>query len=243
MKLGYIKKTNEEFIEELFLINDKITPLDEYAGCLTKIRCKCKICNHIWSVTPNNLLRGHGCPICWDNNRSIKFRKSHEKFMEELSLISDTIEILGRYNGEHDKIKCKCKKCECIWDSTPNRLLRQNGGCPHCNFSKGENKIRSILERLGINYIEQHRFAECKNKRPLPFDFYLPEYNACIEYQGGQHFFAVDYFGGEDKLLYQQKNDSIKKNFCENNKINLVIIPYWDEDNAENILHKRVLCC
>lgn len=60
----------------------------------------------------------------------------------------------------------------------------------------------------------------------LPFDFYLPDYNLCIEFNGIQHYRAVEYFGGVKKFKAQQKNDKIKKKYCDDNNISLIIIRY-----------------
>ena len=63
----------------------------------------------------------------------------------------------------------------------------------------------------------------------------------CIEYNGRQHYEAIDYFGGEKHYESQIKHDKIKANYCLNNKINLLIIPYWDIDNIEYILNKELI--
>lgn len=235
-----IRKTHEEFITELFLINSNIEVLGEYIGCMTKIKCKCKIDGHIWYITPNNLLSGHGCPVCKGRKTSEIFKTTHDDFIRKLHLINNDIEILSEYTRTHDKIKCKCKIDDYVWTTTPHHLL-EGYGCPKCNSSIGEKTICDILQELKINYIEQYRFDDCRNKRPLPFDFYLPDYNTCIEYQGGQHYFAVKYFGGQDKFEDQQKKDKIKRDYCSNNNINLIEIPYWEFNNIKNIIKENVL--
>ena len=62
---GKIKdKTTKYFIQEMKKINDDIEILGKYKGTGVKIKCRCKIDNHIWYATPNNLLNNHGCPKC-----------------------------------------------------------------------------------------------------------------------------------------------------------------------------------
>ena len=99
-----------------------------------------------------------------------------------------------------------------------------------CLKSKGENKIIQILKNLSIDFISQIKFDECKDKKHLPFDFYLPEYNCCIEYDGEQHFKPVNHFGGEQQFKRRQKNDKIKTEYCIENDIRLIRIPYTDYD-------------
>ena len=62
-------------------------------------------------------------------------------------------------------------------------------------------------------------FEDCIDKRPLPFDFYLPEYNICIEYQGQQHYYPVEIFGGKNAFESQVLRDNIKREYCQKNNI------------------------
>ena len=62
-----------------------------------------------------------------------------------------------------------------------------------------------------------------------PFDFYLPIYNMCIEYQGRQHFDDIIGWGGSNLLELIKKHDRIKYDFCQNNNINLLVINYYDD--------------
>lgn len=110
--------------------------------------------------------------------------------------------------------------------------------CPICSYSKGESKISTFLDYHKIEYISQHSFPDCKNILNLLFDFYLEKYNLCIEYNGGQHYKPVKFFGGIESFKLQAKRDEIKRKYCEENNINLLIIPYWDYDNIENILEE-----
>jgi len=108
--------------------------------------------------------------------------------------------------------------------------IHSKNGCPKCRESKGEKAIRIYLETNNIKYESQKRFEECIDKNTLPFDFYLPEYNVCIEYDGEQHFKAIKYFGGEKKFKETQNHDLIKKNYCEKNNIKLIRFRFDDLD-------------
>ena len=109
-------------------------------------------------------------------------------------------------------------------------------GCPICNSSKGELKIKRILDKKSIKYIQQKKFDECMKIKPLPFDFYLPENNICIEYDGRQHFEPIKMFGGNKAFKIRTENDKIKNQYCYDNGIKLIRIPYWEKDNISNIL-------
>lgn len=117
--------------------------------------------------------------------------------------------------------------------------LKQGIGCPICSESKGERVIRSYLEKNNIEFSQEHRFDNCKYKRSLPFDFFIPEYNLCIEFDGIQHFEENHYFGGKSALKSTQTRDRIKNKFCEENNIDLLRIPYYELDNIDKILDKK----
>ena len=61
-------------------------------------------------------------------------------------------------------------------------------GCQKCNNSVGEIMVSNFLSENNIIFQEQYKFDECRNKKPLPFDFYLSDLNICIEYDGEFHY-------------------------------------------------------
>lgn len=87
-------------------------------------------------------------------------------------------------------------------------------------------------------------FLDCCNIKPLPFDFYLPEYNVCIEYDGIQHFEPTRFNKkmtieeANDNFIQQKFRDEIKNNYCKNNNIKLLRIPYTEYDNIEKVINK-----
>ena len=113
-------------------------------------------------------------------------------------------------------------------------------GCPICNESIGEKLIRDFLTKSNINFNTQYKFTNCKDTRELPFDFYLSDYNTCIEYNGIQHYKPVEYFGGSASLLSQQNRDKIKSKYCNENNINLIIIKYTE--NLSKSLKEIIQC-
>ena len=71
----------------------------------------------------------------------------------------------------------------------------------------------------------------------MPFDFYLPNYNLCIEFDGAQHYRPVF---GEHNFEQTQKHDKIKNEYCESHNIELLRIPYWEGSNSENIIKNKL---
>lgn len=230
------RKDEKKFLEELKETNPNIKIIGKYVNSKTHIKIKCKICGWDWKMTPNNLLRGYGCPRCAKQLKD----KTTDYFKWELSLINKDIVVLGEYVGANKLIKLKCKKCSNKWANSPSHLLGGQG-CPKCNASKGEKEVEEVLNKLSIRHIREYRFDDCKNgHHTLPFDFYLPDYDACIEYDGEQHFKPIDYFGGEKAFIRRQKNDTIKNKYCKSNKIKLIRIPYTIADIEKFILKHLV---
>ena len=190
-------------------------------------------CGHEWHAKVSNRANGNECPICAN-----KLPKTQEKYIQDIMKINPDIEVIGRYINNNTPILHRCKIDGEEFEAYPHNIL--NGqGCPICKESSGERHIRHYLQEHNIQFKTQYKFDDCKRKRCLPFDFYLPEYNICIEYDGRQHFEPVDVFGGEERLVEIQQNDSIKNQYCEKNHIKLLRIRY--DDNVRQILDDIVL--
>lgn len=242
---GNVKLTHDEFIEDMKQLHPNIEFYGVYVNNRTKIDAKCKICGNEWKTDQSHLKQGTGCPRCSWNKMADRTRKSLDDFVSELYSINPLIEVVGDYISSKTPIECNCKMCGKTWSSTPNNLLGGTG-CPKCNISKGESKIGEALDFMGIQYETQKKFAECRDKRKLPFDFYISSLNICIEYDGIQHFEPTTFGGVKcyDEAVEQFKQckqrDEIKNKYCENNGIKLIRIPYTEFDNIEKILSENL---
>jgi len=103
-------------------------------------------------------------------------------------------------------------------------------------MSSGEYAIKGVLDAMKVNYQREMRFADCKSTNSLPFDFYLPQHMAAIEYDGKQHFEPIEYFGGQSTLERTQRHDAIKNAYCESNNIRLLRIKYTDFDRIQELI-------
>lgn len=121
-------------------------------------------------------------------------------------------------------------KCECGQEKDVLSQSLRNGKSVSCgnhsNISKGNVKIAEILDENGIEYEIEKKFATCVDKRYLPFDFYV-ENKYLIEYDGEQHFNKDSIFDYE----YTHNHDLIKSQWCKDNHIKLIRIPYTHYDN------------
>jgi len=131
------------------------------------------------------------------------------------------------YQSVTEKIVIICKKHGEFNQLAEDHL--KGIGCPICNTSKGEQKIKEYLDSKYIMFIHQKKFDDCIYKNKLPFDFYLLDSNICIEYDGEQHFKAVESWGGEKEFELRKIKDNIKTKYCLDNGIKLVRIKYSDD--------------
>ena len=97
-------------------------------------------------------------------------------------------------------------------------------------MSAGEKRIYNYLQRKNIKFIWQKKFKDCKDKRELPFDFYLSKYNLIVEFDGIQHYEITSRFGKEG-LEETQKHDRIKNTYCTKNNISMIRLTYVDLSN------------
>lgn len=161
-------------------------------------------------------------------------KKITNDFKHSVGDIVNDLLITGMYR----KLSYKYYNYKCIRDGYEGYIredhLEKGHGCPVCNNSIGEKCVIQYLKKHKIKFLPQYSFDDCRYKEKLYFDFYLPNYNACIEYDGIQHFEPVDFAGrGEEWANEQFKyiilRDNIKNNYCKNNGIQLCRIKYTQD--------------
>ncbi len=77
----------------------------------------------------------------------------------------------------------------------------------------------------------------------MRFDFYLPEYDILIEYDGIQHVKPFDIWGGEEGLKLRQYRDKLKTQYAIQKDIPLIRINHTIRlgkigEFLNNILHE-----
>lgn len=196
--------------------------LSEFNGVKEMVEVLNNNCGHMYKANAGNILNGSGCPICHGI-------KDDKLFKEEIKTkYGNEYTILGEYKNGLTGIKTRHNQCGHIWKPTPKTLLRERI-CPNCNKSKGEYYIQNFLEKHNIKYKREYMFDDCRNINPLPFDFAIKTDNKLklIEFDGSQHFGESNYWGNKRTFKDIQRNDKIKNNYCKENNIPLLRIPYW----------------
>ena len=219
-----------------------ISTIDDYKNCDTKLKYMCSkhgIKETTLSNFKNNTI---GCVECgWDKNANKK-RLSIDKAKEYIESLNNNIWLNpDEYINEHEKnLKIQCGSCGKIYVTRMSMYKYINTGkCPVCGQkrSRAEYKIATFLEKNNVNFIQEKYFKDCKDKQALLFDFYLPDYNLCVEFDGQQHFepkFGIDNF------VITKLHDAMKNQYCKWNNIDLLRIPYWEGNYIEQIISKKI---
>ena len=213
----------------------------------------------VWWICPKGhsyqaIIKSHsnkiGCPIC-DGKKILSgfndLMSQDPEGCKEWDYEKNTIDpaTVAKFNSQK------------AWWLCPNGhsyemlIINHSSGhrCPICNESAGEIRVQSYLQSHKINNKMQYTFPDCKYKNILPFDFAILDKNnnpiLMIEYDGEQHYRPVNFGGISDKeakenLRLTKKRDKIKTDYCKNNNIPLLRIPYWDFDKIEKILDSEL---
>lgn len=227
-----------EFIEKAKNVHGNIYDYSmvNYTGNKNKIIIKCNK-HGKFKQKPNQHLNGNGCPKCAGVGRTT------EDFIKDASYKHDDKYDYSKtiYKRYDTPIKIICP-IHGEFEQKPYIHL-MGSGCQKCSESKGEKKIALFLEKNKINFERQKIFSNCKNPktdRHLKFDFYLPNYNICIEYDGEYHYepwrLYFSKFESEIKFKEMKERDEIKNKYCANNNIKLLRIPYFEIKKIDKII-------
>lgn len=235
--------TKNEFEKQIYnLVGNEYSVIGEFYNTSTKVSLKHNVCGNEWMVLPTHFLySGSRCPYC-----DITRKKTHEDFVEIVKkLTGDEYKVLGKYVNISTKIKMKHITCGNEYYVRPCDFIHSMSRCPKCKLSKGEQNIKNFLDKHKIVYVQQKTYETLVSdtKKYLSYDFYLPDYNLLIEYQGQQHEYPVDLFGGEKKFIRQQKFDKQKRDYAKLHNISLLEIWYYNFDKIETILTEKLKLC
>ena len=239
-----IQKPKWEDIVSLFERNDYILYSTEYVNAKTKLKYVCS--NHqdigIQSVTYNNLKNGFGCKYCGIERTSAAKRLSFDE-VKNIFAHNDMILLDQEYRNTQEKLKYICKNHTEIGIQYMSTVNAYKNHCPYCNIIKGEKRILDFFLKYGIKF-EPHKSYDGLvglGGGKLSYDFYLPQYNVLIEYQGEQHEHSIDIFGGDKQFIIQKEHDNRKRVYANKNNIELLEIWYYDFKNIEDILTRKFL--
>ena len=200
--------------------------------------CKCD-CGKIICVVKSSLTQGQtkscGC-LRREKSAQHLYDISKNNYIDEignkygkLTVISKTINDLGQLRW---KCKCDCGNITIVSSNSLRSGNTQSCGC--IGKSKGEWKIEELLTKNNIIFTKE--FPVITKNRRFRFDFAIFKDNQLlyfIEYNGEQHYYPIDFFGGEEYFKYIQENDLIKEQYYIENNIPLIKIKYTQYKNLK----------
>ena len=207
----------------------------EYTGNQQKLQIQCPE-GHIFEMTWAVFRLGNRCKQCTIESYKLTYEEVKSMFESEGYKLIST-----EYINAVTPMEIECPNDHRLFASY-NSFKRGGKRCRICTpilNSKGNLEVTNILNKYNINFKPEYKFEDCKDKRALPFDFYLFDYNTCIEYDGSLHY-ETGYSETQEDLEDRQKKDNIKTQYCLDHNIKLIRIPYWDFKNIENILKQEL---
>ena len=229
--------SKEEFIKKALEVHKGKYDYSKvsYVNSVTKVCIICSKPDHgeFWQA-PHDHLEGHGCPKCSSN-----YVPTTEEWIASARKVHG-----NKYDySKVDYVNNATKVCIICpehgeFEQIPNSHTI-GCGCPKCNLSHLERSVMNYLDDVGVTYDYQKRFNWLGRQS---LDFYLPDYKVGIECQGGQHFFPVERFGGDDMFKQTLERDKRKKALCEEHGVKLLYfgnVPNYDTFLGE-VVHDDV---
>lgn len=186
--------------------------IDEYIDNAT---FQCEFKHESWTTKKSNI-KFTNCKECYG-------KITLQMVLEKLDTLKFKLLNQDEYNSSRTIGEFKCLKNH-IWKCQIHNVYSGKSECPECSTNMGEAKCKFILETIfNKKFIKTRKIIDTG----LELDMYNEELNLALEYSGIQHYiehpkFFHKYGGFEE----QQERDNYKLNFCINNNINLIIVPY-----------------
>lgn len=189
-------------------------------------KCTCE-CGNTIEVSSEHLVR-HQVISCGCEHKKLIQHDLKDMVFGELKVIEKT----DKRDGTNIIWKCRCS-CGTICEKPGSPLVKGAVKSCGCLISCGEKKISNLLSDNNIDFRHQKTYERCKypsSDHRARFDFFIDN-RYLLEYDGKQHYESVDYFGGEEKFKEQKERDAYKNQWCKENNIPLIRIPYWHLDD------------
>lgn len=147
--------------------------------------------------------------------------------------------LAERYVGSKIKLsgqlssvwECKCDCGNVVHVMYSHLVSGHTMSCGCSRNSNGEKQVCSLLKELNVEFATEYMFSDLLSNAEahLRFDFAVFKNHklvGLIEVQGLQHYEPVLYFGGQNRFLNQQQNDSLKVRYCKTHNIPLLVLDF-----------------
>ena len=212
----------------------------EYVNNHTPVCIICPIHGEFWQK-PSNHLNGGGCNKCGKISMKEKNKKSKEEFIKQSKLFFGDWFDYSKVNYVNNKTKvCLICKKHGEFYTRPDGHLTGHRGCPQCASEKNvhETILFNHLKNRYKNIDFFHSKRGIDNLGLFEIDIYDEKNKVAIEYQGDEHFEAIDFFNGEDGLNDTLERDKRKIELCENNGIKLFHFTYNKNYKKDKVSYK-----
>lgn len=236
------KKSIDEFVDQSRKIHGQKYDYKNsiYINGRSKIEIICPYHGSFWQRPDLHCIDGKGCPKCGKIQRPLSNRITQAEFLKRAKEVHGNLYDYSKsvYQTNDEKVEIICSKHGSFFQKAGNHI-RNNQGCPKCNFSKGENRVMRYLESKNIRYEYQKKFDDLKtpSKRGwLRFDFFIPNKNTVIEFDGVHHFYPCQFKNhkmSQEDFEYRKKLDNIKDNYANSKGISILRISYKDDVNEK----------
>ena len=246
----HIDNTDKDFLIKYWSDKNTVDPWSITPYSNKKVWIKCQENDYHndnggYEIVCNIFTKGGRCGYCHPSGKKPKIHPfdsfGYKHFDKVMSWHPDNDISPFRVSPScKKKFKFICPDCGYVWPVLLNNV--SNGQwCPQCASSKGEKRITKWLRLNNIDFIPQKTYSNLFGLGwgNLSYDFYLPDYNLLIEYQGRYHDGSVSHQTEED-FDKQQEHDRRKREYAKDNNIELLEIWYWDFDNIEEILKNEL---
>ena len=230
--------------------NGDLTPYDVTCNSHLKVWWKCsENATHEWDINISARNKGSGCPYCYGRYPT-----------KENNLLVCNPELALEWNYEKNnkkpkdyctnsnlKVWWKCKICGNEWESTISNRSN-NRGCPECNESKGEKKVKEVCKLYNVPHDSQFTFDDLRGISngllkfdvPIFWDEEKTQLRMLIEFDGEQHFRWIKGMMTKKDFEKLQYHDKLKNEYCKDNNIKLLRIRYDDFNKIEDILTNQI---
>ena len=239
---------NGDLKKHIKAVHDKIKDIEcPYENCDYKCSEKGMLKRHIKGF--HNKIKDIECPYencdykCSSNgNLKNHIKVVHDK-IQDCECPHDDCDFKSSQNRDlkthikaiHDKIRdFVCPNNNCGYASSYNCHLKSHLETCGDSMTRPEREVADALEMMEINYENEKRFDDCKDKNTLPFDFYVPDLDCLIEFDGIHHFKPIR---GQEKLESTQRHDTIKTQFCIDTQRYLLRIPYDHTETIKDLVY------
>lgn len=223
--------------------NILLNPEDYINVKTNNLKIICGSCGKTFTTSLSSIINDNGaCVECGIKKSSGLNKLTPREVEKRINSVNNNVLLNPEeyISNSTPNLKIKCGDCGEVYITTlANYEYNQKIRCDSCSqrISVPERRVMTLLDKYNIEYIYNHKFDDCKNIKPLPFDFYLPQYGLIIETDGEHHFRPI---WGDKHFSQTKQNDSTKNEYCKTHNIELIRIPYWDFDNIEDILIEKL---